>query len=232
MIIHTEFQQHSLEWLTARAGVPTASEFDQLVTPKWEIRKGQMVESYLAKKLAEAWMGGPLPGFCTLDMDLGTILEDEARPWYALETGREVQSVGFVTTDDGRIGCSPDGLIGDDGGIEIKCPEPHTHTRYLINGGLPNDYAAQVQGSLYVTGRPWWAFLSYRRRFPKLLLTIEPERDAQAAIGDALAMFLDRFDRGMKRLEEMNGGPRPSLQPTPPTTPPVQTEEEPCDIIP
>ena len=202
-------QQNSLEWLVARAGIPTASEFDQLVTPDFKPRKGQMPESYLARKLAEAWIHGPLPGHCTLDMEFGKILEEEARPWYEFTFSESVQCVGLVTTDDGRIGCSPDGLLGDTGGIEIKCPEAHTHVRYLLEGEVPDNYLAQVHGSMFVTGRPFWKFVSYRRRFPALVKVIERDDRIQTVLAEVLTAFLEKFDAEMARLVEMNGGVRP-----------------------
>lgn len=214
MIIHTEYAQRSVEWMQARAGIPTASEFDALLTPEFKIRTGQMPLTYLAKKVAEAWQGGPLAGFNTFDMDQGNILEEEAVPWYELEFGEVIDRPAFITTDDGRIGCSPDGLLGQDGGIEIKCPEVHTHVGYLLAGELPPQYAAQVHGSMFVTGRKWWKFLSYRRHFPALLLTVERDEEAQEMIAEALEQFLGRFDRAMERLAELNGGPPKRTAPT------------------
>lgn len=207
MKIHREFGQKSVAWMISRAGKPTASEFDALVTPKFEIRKGQMPTSYLAKKVSEVWLGGPLAGFNTFDTDQGNILEEEALPWFELEFGVTVDRVGLCTTDDGRIACSPDGLIGEEGGLETKCPEVHTHVGYLLAGTLPDAYAAQVHGSMFVTGRPWWKFLSYRRHFPPLLLTVERDEKIQAVLAEVLAAFLVRLDAGMARLTEINGGP-------------------------
>jgi hypothetical protein len=206
--IRTDIQQGSLEWLAARAGIPTASEFDQLLTPEFEIRKGQMPATYLARKVAEKWLGGPLPGFSSLDMEFGKILEEEAIPWYELEFGETIQRVGLVTTDDGRVGCSPDGLIGEDGGIEVKCPEPTAHVKYLLDGDVPKDYRAQVHGAMFVTGRAWWKFVSYRRHFPPVVLTVFRDDDIQAKIAEAVEAFLPRLDRAMERLGAMNGEPR------------------------
>lgn len=224
-----ECQQNSLEWLVARAGIPTASEWDALLTPKFEIRKGEMPKTYLARKLAEKWIGGPLPGFSTLDMEFGKILEEEARPWYEFTTGDKVQAVGLVTTDDGRFGCSPDGLIGEDGGLELKCPEAHTHCKYLLNGELPADYTVQVHGSMFAASRPWWKFVSYRRRFPALMLTIERDGAIQATIREALEMFSAQLDGAYDRLCELNGGP--PIRPATPKPGLIYTPDE-NDIIP
>lgn len=202
-----ECEQNSLEWLVLRAGKPTASEFSQLLTPKFEIRTGEMPKTFLARKLAEAWIDGPLPGHQSIDMEIGKILEDEAKPKYTLEYGDEITNVGFITTDDGRIGCSPDGLIGDDGGIEIKCPLAETHVKYLLAGKVPDDYITQVHGALYVTGRPWWRFMSYRRRFPTLMVQVNRDPEIIEAIHEALTEFLSRFDTAWSKLCDMNGGP-------------------------
>lgn len=207
MKLHTEFEQGSLEWMQARAGIVTASELDALVSPTWEIRKGQMPATYLAKKVAESWLGGPLADFTSWDMEQGQILQQEAADWYSLEYGKDIRSIGFITTDDGRVGCSPDGLLGDDSGIEIKCPESWTHVNYLLGGGVPKEYLAQCHGSMLVTGFPRWTFVSYRRHFPKLVATVERDEKIQAVIAEAIAAFLQRFDTAMAKIEDANGGP-------------------------
>jgi hypothetical protein len=205
-------KQGTYEWLQARSGIPTASEFDQLVTPKYKIKTGQGPKSFLEKKVAEYWQGGPLPSWQGMDIEIGQILEERAKPWYELTTGQPITNVGLVTTDDRRVGCSPDGLIGEDGGIEIKCPARHTHVGYLLDGVLPEDYELQVHGSLYVTGREWWMFLSYDSKFPKFLHRVERDETKCAVIHEALQLFLERFDVAVKRMEEINGGPRPPVE--------------------
>lgn len=214
-------EQNSVEWLNARCGVVTASEFNNLISPTGEIRKGEMPKSYLAKKVAEVWQGGPLLEVNVWDMDAGKILEEEARPWYEAAFDCEVKTVGFITSDDGKIGCSPDGLIGYSSimsgetvtgklsGIEIKCPRVETHTGYLLSGSIPKDYIAQVQGSLFVTGFNEWKFMSYRRRFPNLVLNIERDEDFIKNLYQALSDFLEKFQSSLIRMEEINGGPRP-----------------------
>lgn len=209
-IIHREYKQLSAEWMMAHVGIPTASEFDNLVTPKWEIKKGKGPESFLAKKVAEAWQKGPMPGFGSFQMEQGTILENEAIPGYSALYDVKVERVGFVTTNDRRVGCSPDGLIGNDGGIEIKCPEAHTHTKYLLAGEVPDDYVHQVHGCMYVTDRHWWDFFSYRRGFPDFIIRVQRDEEIMATLDEALSEFLIKFDKAMKRMEDINGGPSPA----------------------
>lgn len=200
-----DVEQGSFEWLEARAGIPTASEFDALVSPTGKIRTGQTPRSYLARKVAEWWLGGPLPEFGSVAMDYGKVLEEEARPAYALHANVDVRQVGLILSDDGRVGCSPDGLIGDDSGVEIKCPSPQTHTAYLLAGELPDDYVLQVQGSMYVTGFQRWTFVSYCRRFPLFVLSVERDPGIQDVLENALAGFFELFDDAKERWVKRHG---------------------------
>lgn len=215
-----DHKQGSVDWAIARAGIPTASEFDQFIKPStFELRDGRMVESYLAKKLAERWTGGPLAEFNSWDMEAGQILEEEARPYFELRTGLAVRQVGLCLTDDGRVGCSPDGLLEDGTGLEIKCPRIETHIRYLLRGELPLDYACQVHGSMWVTGASNWTFMSYRRQLPPLLLKIERDNEIQANLTESISRFLEMFDAKFNELAEKHGclpfrKPQPKPQPT------------------
>lgn len=206
-MIKLDIQQGSLDWMLARSGKPTASEFDNLVTPLFKLRDGDTPKTYLYRKLAEKWLGGPLPQFNAWDMDQGRLLEEEARPFAELTLDRELERIGFITTDDGRIGCSPDGLFADGTGIEIKCPTSPIHVGYLLANKLPAEYAAQVHGSMYVTGAKTWTFLSYRRSFPPLILTVERDEAIQESIGAALELFCAKLDSAFQRLCDLNGGP-------------------------
>lgn len=198
--------QGSEEWFRARAGIPTASEMDNLVTPLFKPREGAGVETYLSKKLAERWLGGPLPEFSSSwEMESGKIREEEAIPFFELEFKTEVRRVGFITSDDGRVGCSPDGLL-EVGGLEIKCPQAHTHAGYLIRGGVPKEYLAQIHGSMYVTGALEWKFMSYHRKFPPLVLTVKRDEKIIATIHAAVSEFCDNLDAAYKRLVDINGG--------------------------
>lgn len=197
-------QQGSQEWLELRLGIPTASEFNALISPTWKVREGEGPHTYLCRKIVEKVcrhidedFGG------NFAVEQGSILEGEAIPWFEFAHDVAIDRVGFCTTDDGRAGCSPDGLIGEDGGIEVKCPLPHTHLKYLLAGTLPADYAAQVHGSMYVTGRKWWKFVSYSRKFPALVLHVDRDEKIQEAIKAALDGFNALFDAQMERIAKL-----------------------------
>lgn len=221
-------KQNSPEWFQARLGIPTASEFDSLVTPLWKPRTGEGVETYLARKLAEKWRGEPLVSFHGGAMEQGSLRENEGLGCYGTDvldgTGTIWKTVGFVTTDDGKIGCSPDALVvkgvsgtvyqdGDEfvRGIEAKCPQADTHVKYLLAeaenpGEVPKDYRAQVQGSMLVTGSDVWTFLSYARGFPPLVLEVERDDKAQEVLANAIGEFNDRLEAAYATMVEINGG--------------------------
>ncbi len=205
MKIH-DIEQGHIDWFKLRMGIPTASELGNLLTPEFELRKGEMPKSFVYNKVAEAWSGKPLITTGSWNTEQGEILEGEARPWYALEYDKQVRQVGFITTDDGHFGCSPDGIIdgyeehGGTAGLEIKCPASHTHVKYLVNGSLPKEYAAQVMGSMFVTGFKKWVFVSYRRGFPALVLEIHRDEKAMSMIRAAINQFHGDFDRAIERI--------------------------------
>lgn len=193
-------EQGSEEWARLRLGRVTASEMGDIMTNSFEARKGDGVQTYMAKKIAEKWYGNPLPDPSSWAMDQGQILETQARTFFELEHNAEVEQVGFIESDDLRCGASPDGLVGIDAGIEIKCPLLKTHVRYLLEGGIPKDYICQVHGSLYVTGRKRWHFLSYYRKFPPLLVTVERDEAIMLKIDVALKTFYAAFDAAFIKI--------------------------------
>lgn len=195
-----EIEQGTEDWLTVRVGKVTASELGEILTPLFKVREGETPRTYMYSKLAEAYRGKALPGFSSWSTEQGQELEQEARSWFAFDTEHKVRNVGFVETDDGRFGCSPDALLDDDGGLELKCVEPTNHVRYLLEGRLPPAYACQVHGSMLATGRPWWKFVSYRRGFPAFVLKVERDEEIMGKIQSALASFYEQFDKAMAQL--------------------------------
>ena len=170
-------QQNSTEWFHHRLGVVTASEADCLVSPLGKVRTGQGVDSYLYKKVAEkvlGWSQDEIGGFAT---DQGKIIETVCLPWFAFEYETEVKRVGICISDDGRSGASPDGLLPDGTGLEIKAPQPPNHVKYLLENKVPDDYVLQLQFSLWVTQAAHWTFCSYSMVLPPLVLRVFPDPD-------------------------------------------------------
>lgn len=200
MIIH-DCDQGTIQWLKLHVGIPTASGLSNLLTPEFKHRDGEMPKSYMFSKLAEAWRGEPLIELNTFSTEQGLVLETEARAFYSLLGEKKVKQVGFVTTDDGLCGCSPDGLIGDDNGFEMKCPSASVHVKYLVQGTLPKDYAAQVHCSMFVTDRPKWTFFSYRRNFPPFILEIHRDETIDAIIQEAVNRFHAALNEAKEKIK-------------------------------
>ncbi len=153
MNIHV-VDQGSPEWLALRAGLPTASQFDKIVTPTGKLSKS--ARDYKAWLLAERVLGRPIPIKQTAAMIRGTQFEAEAVDFYQAVKEVKTELIGFVTTDDNRIGASPDRWAGTDGQLEIKVPECHTHMSYFLAQAGIDKYGAQLEDLLKrsVSGEP------------------------------------------------------------------------------
>lgn len=164
MHIIESIEQGSSEWLELRLGKVTASKFKDVMTNGRGNKPSATAKSYMIKLVAEILRGEPMPFFESDAMKWGTETESQARAMYELKNDVEVKEVAFVQLND-FVGVSPDGLVGDDGLLEIKCPNTETQIkRFLDDVGLPSDYEAQVQGQLWVTGREWCDFVSFDPR--------------------------------------------------------------------
>ena len=179
--------QGTPEWFEVRCGLPTCSNFDKIVTTKGLPSKQK--EKYLWKVAGEAITRVPEETYQNFAMARGIELESEARIFYELTTGLTVEQVGFCTTDDGKVGCSPDGLVGNEGMIEVKCPTIAVHVGYLLANSVPSDYFQQLQGQLYVTGRKWVDFMSYSVGLKPLIVRIYPDEEFQIRLKEELEKF-------------------------------------------
>lgn len=162
--------QGSPEWFACRAGIPSASNFDMIVTSKGEPSK--QAQKYMYRLAGERITGMPEETYQNSAMQRGVELEAEARMFYEMTYDCKVEQVGFCVADGGW-GCSPDGLVNGDGLIEIKCPQIATHVGYLLDGKVPTDYFQQTQGQLLVTGRKWLDFISYYPAMKPLIVRVE-----------------------------------------------------------
>ena len=194
LIINLE--QGTQEWHDTRKGVVTGSRFKDVVTPS----KGDLSKSskkYMYELVAER-MGATVEFYSNEYMERGNELENDARTAYEFIKDCEVLEVGFCLDDGKIIGVSPDGLVGTDGGLEIKCPKETTHISYLDDGGLPLIYKPQVQGSMWVTGRKWWDFMSYHPQLPPLIVRVH--RDEEYI--NNMDKVITEFSKEMIELED------------------------------
>lgn len=199
-MITLEVAQGSPEWIQARLGIPTASQFDRILTAKTLKVSAQSV-GYHYELLAEYFLGQPVSDAGSGYMDRGLEMEREARTWYELASDVDVQPVGLCLTEDRRIGASPDGLVGSEGLVEIKCPSAAVHIGYLLNQDrLVEKYQHQVQGGLWVTGRQWIDLVSYHPSLPPVLVRVAIDADYQQALSVALAVFVKTLDQARRWL--------------------------------
>lgn len=220
MKIH-DIDQRSEEWDSLRLGIPTASEFHSIVTPK----KGELSKSadrYMHRLLAEWYFGGPLEDpqsqFQSQWMERGQALEHQAVSAYEFETGLTTERVGFVMSDSGLVGCSPDRFVGDDGGLEIKCPSPVIHMGHLVRRAVAEDHYPQVQGCMLLCERKWWDVVSYCPPFPAVIIRVPRDEEYIGKLSDALVAFTRTMMQARVLLEKTYG---PRLQ--------VEAEAGPAD---
>lgn len=194
-----EFPQRTDEWYEIRRGVPTASSFDKIVTTDGAPSKQR--QGFLYHLAAEKASGLTEDKFQSQAMLIGVDREDTARKFYELVRGVEVKECGFCLTDDEKFGCSPDGLIGEDGLLEIKCPSGGTHVGYYMDQGeVPLKYFAQVQGQLLVTGREWCDFVSYYPGLKPMIIREEPNVQFQKLLKEELENFCQELEEIVKQI--------------------------------
>lgn len=199
MIIH-DVKQGTPEWKVLRLGLPTASQFHRLITPKTGKQSSQAA-GYIHRLVAEVLLGVPLDGDTTDYMERGSALEAEAVRYFELDTGQQTQAVGFCTLDEGWAGCSPDRLVGDDGGLELKCPTPETHIGYMLDpGSLVDRYRPQVQGTMWITGRTRWHIMSYHPELQPVVVECKYDGEYIDRLADVVRSAWDARERALRKL--------------------------------
>jgi len=183
-------KQGSAEWHTARLGKVTGSQFSNVLNKK----TGR--KTYMYRLAAERLTDTPQATYTNPSMEWGVEHEEEARVTYLEDMAADVSVPGFIYISD-YVGVSPDGLVGEDGIIEIKCPNSTTHINTIIEDTVPSKYLPQIQGILWVTGRKWCDFISYDPRMKKKKFhCIRIERDEEYI--ENLKLETDKF------IEELN----------------------------
>lgn len=197
--IHCEFEQGSQRWLEARCGLLTASEFDRILTPTLKIADNPKTRAHLWEMAAQRITGYVEPQYISDAMLRGQEDEILAREDYAKRFA-PVQQCGFVTNDKWgfTLGCSPDGLVGDDGLIECKSSCQKLHVQRIVEhaetGKAPEEFMLQMQGIMLVTERSWCDLVLRCGGLPQKRIRVEAEPDIQSAIVDAAAKFESRIN--------------------------------------
>ena len=155
-------EQRSTEWFLSRLGVFTGSDFKTIVHGRKD-GKESLVLTNAAEILTQQWQE-----VTARSLEWGQTHEATAITEYTFYTNNEVQPVGLIFHPDSPfVGASPDGLVGEQGGVEVKCPQTsREHVRNLIHGMDVKEHGPQVQGCMWVTGRSWWDFISFDPRMP------------------------------------------------------------------
>lgn len=206
-------EQGTPEWFECRKGLPTASEFKRLMVTRGKGPGGASVQriEYLEKLAAEIITGKPAgQTYTNDDMERGKGQEPRARAEYGFRHNIEPAQVGFVRNDRLRCGASPDCLIGDDGGAEIKSVLPHIQIKRKREGAMPAEHVAQVQGNIMACERDWWDFVSYCPDLDVIhleLFEIRVYRDDKyiAQLAEQVTRFNEELDALVERLR--NGAP-------------------------
>ena len=200
--IHLE--QGTEEWKMARLGHVSASNLDAVMA-KVKTGEAKTRLDYKIRVATEQITNAIQDSYSNQFMEWGIEQEPFARMAYEARTESFVEKTGFWKHPDIKwFGCSPDGLVGDDGLIEIKCPKSTTHVKYLLDNELPSDYYWQVHGQMLVTGRKWVDFISFDPRMPehKQLFIIRVNRDEEimAQLKVAVIGFLSEVDEMIQKI--------------------------------
>ena len=204
MIDTRQLEQGSPEWKLARLGHVSASGIADVMS---KIKTGESAtrRKYKIRLVAERLTGKPQESFTNAAMEWGVETEPQARMAYEVSRGTFVEKTGFwVHPRIAYVGASPDGLVGEDGLIEIKCPNTTTHLEYIWNNEVPSEYLKQMQMQMWITGRQWCDFVSFDPRLPEKnqLFVIRCNREdiLISQIENEVLGFLKEIDLILERL--------------------------------
>jgi len=194
--------QGCLEWELARLGKVTGSRIKGALQTKTTQGYKTMKAEIIAERLTNS-----AKSFTAAATEWGHRHEPQARQEHALIHSWPIEEVGFVELNE-NMGCSPDGLINDDGMVQYKCPKnSDVHINTLLTQEVPKEYVPQLQWELFTTGRQWTEFVSFDKRMPEELrlcvLHVEVDPEFQATMVKAVSAFLDDVDKDINQLQEI-----------------------------
>lgn len=199
--------QGSDDWFAQRIGKVTASRLNDVMATLKSGGEAATRKNYRAQLIAERLTGTKADSFSNSAMQWGTDNEPIARANYEILLCIDVDQVGFIDHPEIKMtGASPDGFIGSDGLIEIKCPNTATHIDYLLGGVAPTEYHNQMLWQMECTGRKWCDFASYDPRMPEdmqlFVVRFMRDEDKIKELRDGVVKFLKEVDGVMVRLQE------------------------------
>lgn len=201
MLEHFDFEQGTEEWLNIRKMIPTASMFKAVMSKGRGKAASLTRQTYMYKLAGEAITGELSETPQTAAMKRGHVMEVKARFLYELRTGNTVVQSGFYR--DGRMGCSLDGAIDEDGAIEIKSVAPHLLIDVLLTGQIPEEHIPQVQGQLLITGRKWCDFVAYYTGMPMMIVRVHKDPEYCRELYTEITKFNVELDQIVKKIEVM-----------------------------
>jgi hypothetical protein len=199
---HTDFEQGSVEWLKQRCGLLTASQMSLIITPTLKIAANDKERQHLFELLAQRITNHVEPQYVGGDMLRGETEEILARELYS-DKVQPVTQCGFITNNllGFKVGYSPDGLVGDEGQIEIKSRRQKYQMQTIVDGVLPVEFMLQIQAGMFVSERQWTDFISYSNGMPMFVLRVFPDKRVHEAIVDASCAFEVRLAAARKKYE-------------------------------
>ncbi|KQU54822.1 exonuclease [Bosea sp. Leaf344] len=192
-------QQGSPQWLAARLGIPTASEFASIMAKGRGGSESRTRQTYLYKLAGEIITGEPMESFGNGHMERGKLMEEEARSYYEFMTDTACEPVGFIR--NGRKGASPDGLIGANGLVEIKTKLPHLLIEALLRDEFPPEHKAQCQGQLWVAEREWIDIAVYWPGMPLFVTRATRDEAFIRELAEAVEIFTAELDATVARVQ-------------------------------
>ncbi len=192
-------EQNSPEWFAARLGIPTSSQFKDVMarSPKGNA-PGATQKTYMRKLAGEHITGKQMDNYSNAQMERGHEMEDEARKFYAFMTDNKPVQVGFIRNGD--KGCSPDSLIGEQGMLEIKTKAPHLLIEWIEKDQFPPEHKAQCQGQLWVAEREWLDIIAYWPDMPLFVKRAYRDKDYIEKLSGEVKRFNIELAQMVERL--------------------------------
>ena len=198
MNIHKELIQGSPEWFEIRVGKVTASHAQAIGN------NGKGLDTYLLEVASEMFSSSEKEHYSNEHTERGNELEPIARSMYELQNDVEVEEIGFAEYND-FVGCSPDGLVGKDGMIEIKCPDDKTYFNLLMNEKIENAYIWQCQMNMLILERKWCDLVFYNPNFEKSMkiFRLEPDKEMFSKLKEGFEKAEAEITRLVSKYKEI-----------------------------